>query len=174
MAVRIVLHSGIALPFPGPVIYQLECYGQHAHDLADAAALGQVRVLEPVAALLRVAEEGFDVPAHPMDPERLRALEIMTDYRQASVTAVADPLGGEIDLATEHLVQIARQATGRPTPLRMTLSTRMLMWVLPNWELVRSRHEASPAAGFVAIASTSAPTRRAGSAQAAKKRWKRR
>ena len=79
VAVRLELHAGLVFQFHSPLIAQREGHGQHAHELADAAALGHVRVLEAVAAPLQVAEEGFDAPARPIDRERLLAAEIVTE-----------------------------------------------------------------------------------------------
>ena len=83
VAVLFEFDPGFFLQLPFPLVTQREGHDQHAHELADPAALGHVGVLEWVAALHLMAAKGFDTPSHPLDPECLRALKTMADDRQS-------------------------------------------------------------------------------------------
>lgn len=107
VAMRLEFDPRLFLQLPPPLIAQREGHGQHSHEFADAAALGHVGVLKLIAPALQMAEKRLDAPPHPVDLKRLGTLEIMADDRKMGVAAIADPLGGEVDLPAEHLVLFA-------------------------------------------------------------------
>jgi hypothetical protein len=63
-----------------------------------------------------------------------------------------------------------RHAMRSPKPLRITVTTKMLMWDLPNFQFVRSMANTQPLEGLGERARISASMVRAGSTQLAKKR----
>src|SRR6056297_3569414 len=91
---------------PPPAVAHGEGHRQHAHQFLDPFALGHVGVLELVAPLLQMAEEGLDPPAQAIEFQCLGAMKSMADDREVRVASFGDTLGGEVHLPSENLVEI--------------------------------------------------------------------
>lgn len=106
ISVRFELHSVLPFLLSSPLVAKRERYRQNGHQLLDSRLLGHVGVFELEAPLLEVSEERFDSPALAVQLQRLVARETVADDGEKRVASFRDPLGREMHLLPEDLVEL--------------------------------------------------------------------